>query len=72
MDGVVFMVIGMVTVCIFLCVLVAAVEIMRICLAKLAKRFPEQEIAAAVPSDGINEVAGAIAAAYSIKKGYRK
>ena len=69
-QGLEFMVIGVSVVFMFLIVMVFAMSLLRITLTQLNKYFHEPEEQKAVPASGDNtqEIAVAIAAAYSMKK----
>ena len=70
LTGVSFMVIGMTVVFCFLYLLVIAVNVMKISVAQINKFFPEKEETVAAPKTNgkMDEIAAAIAAAYSMKK----
>lgn len=68
--GVNFMVIGMSMVFMFLVLMIITMNILRVVVTQLNKIFPEVEeiVQKSAPSDNSQEIAAAIAAAYSMKK----
>lgn len=64
------MVMGMSVVAMFLIVMIIAMSILRIVITRLNSIFPEPEEAVqqSAPADSTQEIAAAIAAAYSMKK----
>ncbi len=70
MQGVTFMIMGMGVVFAYLLLMVFAMHLLRIVVSEINKIFPEPEeaVQTSVPSDNSQEIAAAIAAAYSMKK----